>query len=135
MLAGAMDELQVGDPAWLATDVGPVIDADARGALETARAAIAQGRRGSIAAGSPGPRRRHFLAPLAVEIDSIDALEREVFGPIIHVLRYRSDRLEALVDAINATGYGLTLRHPHAHRRTARSRARVTRATSTSTAT
>ena len=109
LLAGAMDELQVGDPAWLRTDVGPVIDAEALRTLD--------GHAGRIAHGAPWQHRcrlgpdtgdGHFLAPLAVEIDSIGRLEREVFGPIIHVLRYRSDRLEALVDAINATGYGLT---------------------------
>jgi len=109
LLAGAMDELQVGDPAWLRTDVGPVIDAEALRALE--------GHAERIARGAPWQHRcrlgadtgdGHFVAPLGVEIDSIGRLEREVFGPIIHVVRYRSDRLEALVDAINATGYGLT---------------------------
>jgi RHH-type proline utilization regulon transcriptional repressor/proline dehydrogenase/delta 1-pyrroline-5-carboxylate dehydrogenase len=109
LLAGAMDELEVGDPAWLRTDVGPVIDADALRALAAHADRITRGaawhhrcRLGADTAEG------YFLAPLAVEIDSISRLEREVFGPVIHVLRYRSDRLEELVDAINATGYGLT---------------------------
>jgi RHH-type proline utilization regulon transcriptional repressor/proline dehydrogenase/delta 1-pyrroline-5-carboxylate dehydrogenase len=50
----------------------------------------------------------HFIAPTAVEIDSLERLQREVFGPVVHLLRYRADRLEDLVDSINATGYGLT---------------------------
>jgi RHH-type transcriptional regulator, proline utilization regulon repressor / proline dehydrogenase / delta 1-pyrroline-5-carboxylate dehydrogenase len=109
LLAGAMDELQVGDPAWLRTDVGPVIDVEALRTLETHAEKISRGaawfHRCRLA---PSAREGHFLAPLAVEIDSIGRLEREVFGPIIHVLRYRSDRLEGLIDEINATGYGLT---------------------------
>ncbi len=56
--------------------------------------------------GAPG--RGHFVAPLAVQIDSLDLLQREWFGPILHVLTYRSHELESLVDAINATGFGLT---------------------------
>jgi len=109
LLAGAMDELAVGDPAWLRTDVGPVIDADALRALEEHASRITRGAAWQHRCGlGPDADDGHFLAPLAVEIDSIGRLEREVFGPIVHVLRYRSDRLEELVDAINATGYGLT---------------------------
>jgi RHH-type proline utilization regulon transcriptional repressor/proline dehydrogenase/delta 1-pyrroline-5-carboxylate dehydrogenase len=109
LLAGAMDELQVGDPAWLRTDVGPVIDADALRTLDGHVGRITHGARWQHRCQlGPDTGDGHFLAPLAVEIDSIGRLDREVFGPIIHVLRYRSDRLEALVDAINATGYGLT---------------------------
>jgi RHH-type transcriptional regulator, proline utilization regulon repressor / proline dehydrogenase / delta 1-pyrroline-5-carboxylate dehydrogenase len=109
LLAGAMDELQVGDPAWLRTDVGPVIDAEALRTLEAHAGMITRGAAWQHRCRlSPSARDGYFLAPLAVEIDSIGRLEREVFGPIIHVLRYRSDRLEGLVDAINATGYGLT---------------------------
>ncbi len=109
LLAGAMDELMVGDPAWLATDVGPVIDAEALRTLEEHAERITRGASWQHRCRlGPDTADGHFLAPLAVEIDSIDRLEREVFGPIVHVVRYRSDRLEALVDAINATGYGLT---------------------------
>jgi RHH-type proline utilization regulon transcriptional repressor/proline dehydrogenase/delta 1-pyrroline-5-carboxylate dehydrogenase len=109
LLAGHMDELVVGDPRWLRTDVGPVIDADAHSVLHTHVEAISRGARWShccvLDARAEGG---HFIAPTAVEIDSLDRLKREVFGPVVHVLRYRADRLEQLVDAINATGYGLT---------------------------
>ena len=105
-----MDELQVGDPAWLRTDVGPVIDADA---LRTPGRSRRSDRAWSaVAASLPAQARyrRRTLSHAARGRDRLHRrrLEREVFGPIIHVLHYRSDRLEALVDAINATGYGLT---------------------------
>jgi RHH-type proline utilization regulon transcriptional repressor/proline dehydrogenase/delta 1-pyrroline-5-carboxylate dehydrogenase len=110
LLAGAMDLLSVGDPALLSTDVGPVIDADAQAALEAHAARIVQGARwhhrvplGAAQAGG------HFVAPLAVEIAGIGALQREVFGPILHVVRYRAGDIDAVIDAVNATGYGLTL--------------------------
>jgi RHH-type proline utilization regulon transcriptional repressor/proline dehydrogenase/delta 1-pyrroline-5-carboxylate dehydrogenase len=109
LLAGAMDELVVGDPAWLSTDVGPVIDAEALRALEGHAQRITRGAAWQHRCRlGPDTADGHFLAPLAVEIDAVGRLEREVFGPVVHVLRYRSDRLEALIDAINATGYGLT---------------------------
>jgi len=111
MLAGAMEELRVGDPARIETDIGPVIDADALGQLEKHIAAMKRG--GKLIASAPLPTDLppggHYLAPHAFEIDSIARLEREVFGPVLHVVRFAGDRLEALVDAINATGYGLTL--------------------------
>ncbi len=110
LLAGVMDTLAIGDPALLSTDVGPVIDADALATLEAhARASVA---------GSPWPHRAklpaglargHYFAPLAVEIDGIARLEREVFGPVLHVVRFPASRLEEVVDGINASGYGLTL--------------------------
>ncbi len=109
LLAGYMDELLVGDPAMLATDVGPVIDEDARGMLERHAHHIVQGaawhHRCALGAAT---RAGTFVAPLAVEIASLDVMKREVFGPILHVLPYRARDLEALVDEINGTGYGLT---------------------------
>ncbi len=110
MLAGAMDELVVGDPALLSTDVGPVIDADAKAALD--RHAERMAREGRIIRRlKPGPGTEHgtFFAPLMVEIDSLKRLEREVFGPILHVVRYAADRLDQVIDQVRATGYGLTL--------------------------
>jgi RHH-type proline utilization regulon transcriptional repressor/proline dehydrogenase/delta 1-pyrroline-5-carboxylate dehydrogenase len=109
LLAGAMDELVIGNPAFLSTDVGPVIDAAARDMLERHARAIVQGsawhhRCALDSATESGT----FVAPLAVQIGSLGVLEREVFGPILHVLPYRSRDLESLVDAINGTGYGLT---------------------------
>jgi RHH-type proline utilization regulon transcriptional repressor/proline dehydrogenase/delta 1-pyrroline-5-carboxylate dehydrogenase len=109
LLAGCMDELVVGDPALLSTDIGPAIDAAARDALERHAATIVRGARWSHRLQlDPSTGRGNFVAPLAVQIDSLGVLEREVFGPILHVLSYRARDLESLVDAINATGYGLT---------------------------
>jgi len=109
MLKGAMAELSVGDPRLFSIDVGPVIDADARAALEahvlrmrTAGARIFQ---------RPLPAecaRGTFFPPTLIEIESMAALTSEVFGPVLHVLRFRQDALDQLLTAINATGYGLT---------------------------
>jgi RHH-type proline utilization regulon transcriptional repressor/proline dehydrogenase/delta 1-pyrroline-5-carboxylate dehydrogenase len=110
MLAGAMAELVVGDPASLETDVGPVIDADARGVLAAhATRMMREGR--LLARVDPPDTTEHgtFFAPMAFEIESLSLLEGEVFGPILHVIRYASDRLGAVIEAINDTGYGLTL--------------------------
>jgi RHH-type proline utilization regulon transcriptional repressor/proline dehydrogenase/delta 1-pyrroline-5-carboxylate dehydrogenase len=109
LLAGCMNELVVGDPALLETDVGPAIDAQARDMLERHAAAIVRGARWSHRCRlDAATQRGTFVAPLAVQIDSLGVLEREVFGPVLHLLTYRARDLESLVDAINATGYGLT---------------------------
>ena len=110
LLAGAMDQLTIGDPALLSTDVGPVIDATSLQVLEKHAAEIVAGapwqHRTPLPAGLP---RGHYFAPLAVEIDGIARLEREVFGPVLHVVRFAASRLDAVVDEINSSGYGLTL--------------------------
>ena len=110
MLAGAMDELKVGDPGLLSTDVGPVIDADALKLLEDHAARMDREAKpikrahmdSSLAHGS-------FFAPGAWQLDSLDQLQKEVFGPALHVLRWKGEELDQVIDAINATGYGLTL--------------------------
>jgi len=109
MLRGAMQELAVGDPALLATDVGPIIDAPAKAALEAHIARLEKGAR--LVARTPVPEglAGHFVAPVAFEIGSIAELEREVFGPVLHVVRFRGGELAKVVDAVNSTGYGLTL--------------------------
>ncbi len=110
MLAGAMEELAVGDPARLSTDIGPVIDAEAKAALDVHAARMsAAGRLIQRCNLSPGCERGHFFAPAAFEIPALSILEREVFGPILHVIRYPADRLDTVIEAINGTGYGLTL--------------------------
>ncbi len=111
LLAGCMDELTVGDPALLATDLGPVIDRDALAALEAHAAQLLAHARWHHRAPLDAARARAglFFAPLAAEIESLDVLQREVFGPIVHVVRYRARDLDRLVDAINSKGYGLTL--------------------------
>ena len=110
MLKGAMAELVVGDPALLATDVGPVIDEEARQMLEAHKAKMA--REATLIHQVALPKdcaHGTFVAPAAYEISGIEVLQREVFGPILHVVRYRADRLDQVLDSIAATGYGLTL--------------------------
>ena len=110
LLAGYMDELQIGDPARLATDVGPVIDEPSRQMLvEHARTITQSARWQHTRQLGPEHTDGTFFAPLAVEIGSLSQLTREVFGPIVHVIRYRADQLDAVIDSINQTGYGLTL--------------------------
>jgi RHH-type proline utilization regulon transcriptional repressor/proline dehydrogenase/delta 1-pyrroline-5-carboxylate dehydrogenase len=110
MLAGAMAELAIGDPAHLSTDVGPVIDSAALDLLQAHAARMAKESR-LIHACALGPEcaAGTFFAPRAFEIEAIGQLEREVFGPVLHVIRYRAAELDAVIDAINATGYGLTV--------------------------
>jgi len=108
MLRGAMAELTVGNPARLSVDVGPVISAaaqaDIAGHIRSMRAA---GHRvhSVPAPDAPGGT---FVPPTLIELDRVADLEREVFGPVLHVVRFAPDGLDALVDDINATGYGLT---------------------------
>ncbi len=110
MLAGAMAELRIGDPALLATDIGPVIDDEARQALERHAARMAgEGRLIHQCGLAPGIGHGSFFAPRAFEIDSARRLEGEVFGPILHVIRWPADRLDAVLDEIAATRYALTL--------------------------
>ena len=110
MLAGAMKELRVGDPARLRHDIGPVIDEDARGLLEAHASRMErEGRVVASASLQPGSEHGTFFAPRAYELDRLDQLEREVFGPILHVIRFRANQLDQVIDNINSTGYGLTL--------------------------
>lgn len=110
MIAGAMAELTVGDPADLATDVGPIIDAEAREAVAAYVAqAEAAGRVMARAKRVSGAETGHFVAPTLVRLDAISDLTREIFGPVLHVVTYEGEELDAVIDAINATGYGLTL--------------------------
>ncbi len=110
MLAGAMDELRIGDPALLATDIGPVINADARRHLlqHTHRLdnqATLVKRIELNAQHTAG----HFFAPCVYELSSANQLAQEIFGPVLHVVRYAADKLEQVINEINNTGYGLTL--------------------------
>ena len=110
MIIGAFEALEIGDPVKLATDVGPVIDPDAKAALErhVARRKKA-GRRVWRRKLPKGTGAGCFVAPTIIELDSILDLKRENFGPVLHVARFRADELGDVVDAINTTGYGLTL--------------------------
>ena len=111
MLIGAARELKIGDPLDYATDVGPVIDAGGLGCARSPQGTHAQG--GAGAARPAVERRRMRMGPMSrppsTAIPSIGMLKREVFGPILHVVRFAGDRLGEVCDAINATGYGLTL--------------------------
>ncbi|MFT8245036.1 trifunctional transcriptional regulator/proline dehydrogenase/L-glutamate gamma-semialdehyde dehydrogenase [Roseomonas sp. BN140053] len=109
MLRGAMRELAIGDPARLATDIGPVITAEARdGILEHVAAMRARGHAVDALPLPPDAARGSFVAPTVIGISRVAEVEREVFGPVLHVLRFRRDALDRLVDDINASGYGLT---------------------------
>jgi len=109
LLAGAMQELVISEPWRLATDIGPVIDDTARRELEAHARAMEQKFRLVARAPLPAGLNGHYVAPAVFEIDSIRSLEREVFGPILHVVRFRSGELDRVIDDINAAGYGLTL--------------------------
>ncbi|MCU8028870.1 MULTISPECIES: bifunctional proline dehydrogenase/L-glutamate gamma-semialdehyde dehydrogenase PutA [unclassified Shewanella] len=110
VLQGAMDELVIGNPSSIKTDVGPVIDATAKANLDAHIDHIKQV--GKLIKQMPlpaGTENGHFVSPTAVEIDSIKVLEKEHFGPILHVIRYKAADLGKVIDEINSTGFGLTL--------------------------
>ncbi len=109
LLAGTMDELAVGDPALLATDVGPVIDAEALAALERHAAQITRRAVWHHRAPLRQAEGGYYFAPLVVEVAIDDVPREEVFGPILHVARFAGRDLDALIERINGWGYGLTL--------------------------
>jgi len=109
MLKGALKELRIGRTDRLAVDIGPVITVEAQATIAAHIDAMrALGR--SVEQQDMPPEAAHgtFVPPTIVEIDDIADLKREVFGPVLHVIRFRREGLDALIDAINATGYGLT---------------------------
>ncbi|MEM9552315.1 MAG: bifunctional proline dehydrogenase/L-glutamate gamma-semialdehyde dehydrogenase PutA, partial [Pseudomonadota bacterium] len=106
MLTGAMEALTIGDPWHLATDCGPVIDAEAQADIASH---IAKARsEGRVLKELPVPPDGHFIAPTLIEVAGIGALKREVFGPVLHVARFAAEDLDRVIADINATGYGLT---------------------------
>ena len=110
MLHGAMQELRIGLPDQLATDIGPVIDAEAQQQLQAHINAMRL-HAGSVYSLelSTQCQQGTFVAPTVLEIHSLNELKKEVFGPVLHILRYRRDELPQLIDQINGTGFGLTL--------------------------
>jgi RHH-type proline utilization regulon transcriptional repressor/proline dehydrogenase/delta 1-pyrroline-5-carboxylate dehydrogenase len=110
LLKGAMAELTVGDPALLMTDVGPVIDIQAMRMLETHAQRMQRDAKLIYQVELP-PETAHgtFFAPRAYALDSLDQLDQEIFGPVLHVITYSSNSLDKVITAINKTGYGLTL--------------------------
>jgi RHH-type proline utilization regulon transcriptional repressor/proline dehydrogenase/delta 1-pyrroline-5-carboxylate dehydrogenase len=110
MVAGAMQALKVGDPRDLATDVGPVIDQDAKRLLDEHLAWLDKNAKRIRRLALPNETAHgSFVAPAFYEISSLTQLNRENFGPILHVVRFPADELGRVVDDINSTGYGLTL--------------------------
>jgi RHH-type transcriptional regulator, proline utilization regulon repressor / proline dehydrogenase / delta 1-pyrroline-5-carboxylate dehydrogenase len=106
MLFGAMDELALGDPWDLATDVGPVIDAEAQASIRAyIEAARAEGR---LLKELSAPQAGHFIAPTVLRIGSIAEMPREIFGPVLHIATFKAGEVDRVVAAVNATGYGLT---------------------------
>jgi RHH-type proline utilization regulon transcriptional repressor/proline dehydrogenase/delta 1-pyrroline-5-carboxylate dehydrogenase len=107
MIAGAARELKVGDPRDPSTQVGPVIDAEAKENLEAhlARMKVSQ----KIAHTGIAPKGGLFVAPHIVALDRAEALDREVFGPILHVVRWKASELDKTLDTIASSGFGLTL--------------------------
>jgi RHH-type proline utilization regulon transcriptional repressor/proline dehydrogenase/delta 1-pyrroline-5-carboxylate dehydrogenase len=110
MIAGAMQALKIGDPRDLATDVGPVIDEEAKSALDEHLAWLDKNATRIERLPLPNETAHgSFVAPAMYEIGALSELNRENFGPILHVIRFPSDGLPKVVEAINTTGYGLTL--------------------------
>jgi RHH-type proline utilization regulon transcriptional repressor/proline dehydrogenase/delta 1-pyrroline-5-carboxylate dehydrogenase len=109
MIKGAMSELVVGDPADPRTDVGPVIDAEQLALLVRHQGWLRTHGRIIHECALPSGLDGHYFAPLAAEIAAIGDLAHENFGPILHVIRFDKRELDAVIDAINATGYGLTM--------------------------
>jgi len=110
LLAGQMDELVIGAPWQLDTDVASVIDDEALGVLETYAGEVTRGARWHHRARVPGGvGAGRYFAPLAVEVAGLAAVGREVFGPVLHIVRYRAAELDEIVAGINRMGYGLTL--------------------------
>lgn len=115
MLKGAMEECRMGNPEHISTDIGPVIDSEAK---ENIDQHIQQMRsKGKIVfqavyADSQDQQEQAegtYVKPTLIELDNIGELKKEIFGPVLHVVRFKRDELEQLVDQINAAGYGLTL--------------------------
>ena len=107
MIVGAARELKVGDPLDAATHIGPVIDDEARQRLEAHIARMKTQARVHLV--MSGPRTGNYIGPHVFELDSLQQLTEEVFGPVLHVVRYEAAQIEGLLQAIEASGYGLTL--------------------------
>ncbi|ROW64122.1 bifunctional proline dehydrogenase/L-glutamate gamma-semialdehyde dehydrogenase PutA [Cronobacter malonaticus] len=115
MLKGAMAECRMGNPGRLTTDIGPVIDAEAKAGIERhIQAMRAKGRKVFQAARDNSVDAREwqtgtFVTPTLIELESFDEMKKEVFGPVLHVVRYNRNNLAGLIEQINNAGYGLTL--------------------------
>ena len=106
MITEAIKELSLGDPRLLATDIGPVIDEEAKQNLENHKAAMRTVARAYAEIDTP--TQGHFVAPSVYLLDNLDQVQREVFGPILHIVRYKKDNLLNVLKAVNEKGYALT---------------------------
>ena len=106
MLKGAMDALNIGDPWQLSTDVGPVIDDEAQKSIKDYSARMAG--EGRAIAQLTAPKDGRFVAPAVFRVKGIEEMEREVFGPVLHVATFEADEIYAVIAAVNRKGYGLT---------------------------
>ncbi|NKI75756.1 trifunctional transcriptional regulator/proline dehydrogenase/L-glutamate gamma-semialdehyde dehydrogenase [Dickeya sp. CFBP 2040] len=115
MLRGAMAECRMGNPERLSTDIGPLIDADAKQRITRHIQTLRAKGRPVFQAAWPNNRdeaewtRGHFIPPTLIELESVEELQQEVFGPVLHVVRYSRSQLDRVIQQINAAGYGLTL--------------------------
>ncbi|AOY86890.1 bifunctional proline dehydrogenase/L-glutamate gamma-semialdehyde dehydrogenase [Marinobacter salinus] len=124
MLYGAMDELGIGDPWLLSTDVGPVIDETARKKItDHCNAYEAKGR---LLKKMPVPENGTFVSPAVISVSGIEELEEEIFGPVLHVATFAAKDIDKVVDSVNAKGYGLTFGiHSRVDRRVERISSRI----------
>ncbi|WP_370277308.1 bifunctional proline dehydrogenase/L-glutamate gamma-semialdehyde dehydrogenase PutA [Pontibacterium sp.] len=106
MLFGAMDELRIGDPWLLSTDVGPVIDAAAKARIDEHCEAFR--KQGRVLKALQVPQDGLFVAPTVIKLEGIEELKQEIFGPVLHVATFSADEIDKVVDDVNAQGYGLT---------------------------
>ena len=106
MITEAIKELSLGDPRLLETDIGPVIDEEAKQNLENHKAAMRKVARAYAEIDTP--TQGHFVAPSVYLLDNLDQVQREVFGPILHIVRYKKDNLLNVLKAVNEKGYALT---------------------------
>ncbi|CCV07483.1 fused DNA-binding transcriptional regulator; proline dehydrogenase; pyrroline-5-carboxylate dehydrogenase [Mesorhizobium metallidurans STM 2683] len=106
MLKGAMEALSIGDPWQISTDVGPVIDDEAQTSIQ--EYCTKMGLQGRLIAKLETPKRGRFVAPHVFRVKGIEEMEREVFGPVLHVASFDADKIDAVIAGINRKGYGLT---------------------------
>jgi RHH-type proline utilization regulon transcriptional repressor/proline dehydrogenase/delta 1-pyrroline-5-carboxylate dehydrogenase len=111
MIAGSLQSRTVGLPWELKSDIGPVIDAEAKNMLEKHKTAMKKQAKLVLeySLGTRVAQMGHFVAPAIFELPSADMLKGEIFGPVLHIVRYKADELDKVIDAINRTGFGLTL--------------------------
>jgi RHH-type proline utilization regulon transcriptional repressor/proline dehydrogenase/delta 1-pyrroline-5-carboxylate dehydrogenase len=106
MLYGAMDELRLDNPWYLHSDVGPVIDRAAKQKIDQHCQKMAE--QGRLLKQLPVPESGLFVGPTVIKLDGIEQLDEEIFGPVLHIVNFKAEQIDKVVDAINAKGYGLT---------------------------